>query len=445
MAELEQSQKKVLVLSHDIAGKHMAGPGMRYVSVANELSRLYNVTLGLLNGKPEHIKDINSSYSYAVQSYTDQSYEQLVDSADYIFAQHISPSMLQYIRSQKKRLIIDLYSPVPVEFMLYRYFSEVGYNKTEQQEMDNLIELYKQYAAYGDYFVCSNERQRDLWTGFFLAAGVINKRPEAFTDINKLIGLSPMGISSQEPSQSKDVMRSIVPGINQDDFILIWTGGLWDWFDSLRVVKAVEKLHRDNPRIKLVFMGVKHPNDKVPKMSEAKRTLDYIQAQELEGKCVFILDQWIPFNERMNYLLEADAAIYIHKSSLETHYSHRSRVLDHIYAELPTIANSGDYLGDELLKSRGFGVVVEEGNDQALVESIDKLARDEKLLDSIKNNIKSAKEEFFWESTTESLISYIQKHGPTSNLPTKIKQTETSGGASFFLRRVLRKVKKHVL
>ncbi|MEX0668706.1 MAG: glycosyltransferase family 4 protein [Candidatus Saccharimonadales bacterium] len=445
MTELKQLQKKVLVLSHDIAGKHMAGPGIRYVSIADELSKYFDVTLGLLDGEADQIRDISSSYSYKVQSYDDKDYKSLIDEADYIFAQHINPEMLSYIRAQNKRLIFDFYSPVPIEFMIYRYFSETGYGKTEQQELDNLIELYKQYVTYGDYFVCSNNYQRDLWTGFFLAAGILNKRPETFTDLDQLIGLSPMGIDDQEPTHNKNVLRNVIPGINQDDFILIWTGGLWDWFDPLTVVKAVEQLHQSNPKIKLVFMGVKHPNSKVPAMSEAKKTLDYIKSQGLESKCIFILDQWMPFDERINYLLEADAAIYMHKSSLETRYSHRSRVLDHIYAELPTIASGGDYLGDEVVGNRGLGVVVEEDNHQALTEAINRLVQDDELLKSIKSNIRSAKEEFFWENTTKDLVSYIQEHEPVNHLPTKIKQVKASGGVTFFLRRVIRKVKRRVL
>lgn len=438
------SGKKVLVVSHDVAGKNMAGPGIRYAAIVDELSQHFNVTLGLLNGTQEQRQYLTDTYDFQVETFTEDSYEKLLDSTEYIFGQWLSIDMLAYARSRRKRVIFDLYSPVPIEFLLFRHFSSTGFSKLEQQEVRDTVERYKQYATAGDYFVCSNERQRDMWTGFFLAANILQARPEVCTDIESLIGVAPMGIPDTPPEHTRTVLRGVINGLKKDDFILLWTGGLWEWFDPLTVVKAVEKLHQQDARVKLVFMGHVHPNKNVPEMSEAKKTLDYVKKRGLEGTCVFFVDKWIPYEERVNYLLEGDAAIYAHKQSLETRYSHRSRVLDHIYAGLPTIATSGDFLSDHVIPDKDLGVVV-ENTVSDVGNAIQKLTTSPDLQARIRDSIEKTRSEFTWKETTRNLVEFIQASQPRSPInPSVISDRDSHPKPRYYIRRVIRKLKRYV-
>lgn len=422
----------------------MAGPGIRYAAIARQLSRHFDTTLGLLNGTPAQQQELADAYGISVETFDETRYEDLLGRADYIFGQWLSDDMLGYARSRHKRVIFDLYSPVPIEFLLFRYFSSTGFSKLERQEVESTIERYKRYAAAGDYFVCSNERQRDMWTGFFLAAGALGAHPEAYTDIESLIGLAPIGIPDTPPEHTRSVLRSAVDGIDGDDFVLLWTGGLWEWFDPLTVVKAVEKAHRYNPKVKLVFMGHTHPNKNVPEMSEAKKTFDYAKRYGLEGTCVFFVEEWIPYEKRINYLLEGDAAIYAHKQSLETRYSHRSRVLDHIYTGLPTIATPGDFFGDQAIPEKNLGIVAENTVD-GISNAIRKLAEDTDVRTRIQNGIESARPEFRWEKTAGSLIKFIQANEPRSPIGVSaVPDTDTRAEPRYYARRIIRKLKRYV-
>lgn len=445
MVKKTDNTKKVLVLSHDTTGRSMAGPGIRYAAVAREFTKHFDVTLAILNGSSEDCENIKETYGISVEPYDEYDFHGLIDENDYIFAQQISPKLLRYSRAQKKRIIIDLYAPVPVEFLLFRYFSSTGFSSLEKKEYGSLIDTYREYVSAADYFVCSNNRQRDLWAGFFLANNILEDRQDIFTDIDRLIGLSPMGIDSDVPKQSQSVLRGIIDGIEQDDFILLWTGGIWDWFDALNVVKAVEHQHKKDPRIKLVFLGIRHPNKKIPNMKEAKRTISYVKEQGLEKKCVFFIDEWLPYEERVNYLLEADAAIYAHKPSLETRYSHRTRVLDHIYASLPTIATPGDFLGDEVIAPKKLGIIA-DNTVEGLAGAIEKLSNDQGLYEQIKKNINACRKEFFWENTLQPLTQYIKEHDPTSPIaPKNSFVASRNEGPLFHLHRAIRKVRRHVL
>ena len=43
------------------------------------------------------------------------------------------------------------------------------------------------------------------------------------------------------PSTGPDTLRGVVPGIGPDDDMLVWAGGVYDWFDPLTLVRAVAR------------------------------------------------------------------------------------------------------------------------------------------------------------------------------------------------------------
>jgi len=90
-------------------------------------------------------------------------------------------------------------------------------------------------------------------------------------------------------------------------------------------------------------------------------------------KNVFFND-WAPYDDRQNYLLEADVGVSLHFSHLETHFSFRTRLLDYFWAGLPIIVTRGDVLS-ELIEQHQLGWTVgyESVDDvtAAILESAD--------------------------------------------------------------------------
>ena len=155
----------------------------------------------------------------------------------------------------------------------------------------------------------------------------------------------------------------------------------------------------------------------------------------MKKKRVFFNDGWVKYPDRINYLLEADAAVNTHKSSIETEFSHRTRVLDHLLARLPTISTEGDYLSDVVIGPKGLGIDVPPNDEAALEEAIIKILEPEKSND-IKKAIAQERKSFDWENTMshfkQSLLGNIDKLpllNATSKLP-KISKT----------RRVVKKI-----
>ena len=228
--------------------------------------------------------------------------------------------------------------------------------------MAQLNSLTQEVAlATGDAFVCASEKQRDFWLGALASARRLDRASyERDPSLRTLIDVVPFGIDS-EPPEPGPALRGVVPGIGADDKILLWPGGIWNWFDPLTVIRAVHEISRRRDDVRLYFLGVKHPNPEIPDMAMAGEAVALAEELELRDRVVFFNFGWVPYAERGRYLLEADVAVSAHFDDIETRFAFRTRFLDCLWAGLPIVTTRGDTLG-ELIVASGGGSAVDVGD-----------------------------------------------------------------------------------
>lgn len=379
----------------------MAGPGIRYHYMAEELSKSFDVTVGFFD--KTYLPGNDFAVSYKTKHIDAYAFQLDFQGTDFIIALWLSDAMMDFCNRQNISMVFDIYAPVPVENLASSLYSGKSVSQEANFEHKQSLAMYRKFFENGDLFLFSNRRQLDYWTGFVFGADQVrlstyNKRP--FFD--RFI-YAPMGIdTTAKLSHTKQVMRDILPGVTKDSKILLWTGGIWGWYDGQILIRVMKRLEKSRPDIKLVFFGTKHPNPNVPEMKESFDTRKLADELGLVNKTVFFQDGWVDYPERVNYLLEADAAINTHKSSIETEFSHRTRVLDHIMAKLPTIGTQGDYLSDEVISRYELGLVVPAENEEALLQAITKVLRREDH-EMIKQNIANVRDSFGWDITLSPL------------------------------------------
>jgi len=403
---MKNKNKRILVISHDRVGKSMAGPGMRYHQIAIELSKKFAVSLATFN--PAYLDGLDE-VPYKFFDIHVQQYQKIFDKFDAIFALWLSPEMITYAKSKNIQLIFDMYAPGPVEEMVSKIFS--GHiDSNDEYNYTALIEYQKSFFHSADFIVCSNPIQKDFWTGFAFASGAVSPAQYASFPVYDRIAELPMGINLDDLKFKTNVnpLLKRIPKLKESDFVVVWTGGIWDWFDATTPLKAMKKLVDGGTNIvKLVFLGTRHPNSDVPEMKETKLAFKLAKDYGLIDKYVFFLDGWIPYEERVDYFSSADAALYAHKPSIEAQYSHRTRVLDHFLMNIPTIATRGDYLAS-IIESTNLGLIVEPTNVTELHDAILKLSLDKSLQKTIKNNIQAIKESYTWANTCKPLVDFLE-------------------------------------
>ncbi|HEY8992978.1 MAG TPA: glycosyltransferase family 4 protein [Candidatus Microsaccharimonas sp.] len=397
--------KKLLIISHDKIGSKMAGPGIRYHFMAEYLAKDFDVTIGFFD--PTYLPDKELAHSYKAISIDAYSFENDFEKYDYILALWLSDSMMNFCNVKSKVVIFDIYAPVPVENLAVKLFSHQLITKDADYDYAESLKMYRKFLENGDLFLYSNERQRDFWMGYIFGAlqvipSLYNKRPMYDRFIK-----APMGIDTDLKLEHRNnVLRGVIGSIGKDDTILLWTGGIWDWFDAVSLIEAMATLKKQGRTdVKLVFLGTQHPNENTPEMSELLKSRNKAISEGLLDNTVYFLEGWVDYTKRIDYLLEADVAIYTHKPSIETEFSHRTRVLDHILAGLPTIGTRGDYLGDVIEKDE-LGIMVDPFDSKALVKAITNLT-DKKNRALYMKNIEKHRNEYSWARTLEPLKSYL--------------------------------------
>jgi glycosyltransferase involved in cell wall biosynthesis len=163
------------------------------------------------------------------------------------------------------------------------------------------------------------------------------------------------------------VLKGVVPGIERDDKVVLWGGGIWNWFDPLTVIHAVHRLER--PDVKLYFLGTRHPNAAVPEMRMATQAADLARDLGLLERRVFFNSDWVPYADRGAYLLEADVGVSAHFDEVESRFAYRTRLLDYVWAGLPIVTTDGDSLAG-LVRERRLGRTVAPRDVAAWAEAL---------------------------------------------------------------------------
>lgn len=391
--------KKILIITGDPIGKKLAGPAIRALNFARELSAdQHSVRLMSLQSAELELPGID-----LVAVSTGSQMKAHENWADIIIVQGNALVLFPVLAKTKKYLVVDVYDPMHLEQL-----EQARGMRTSEWNASILgaNAILNHQLRIGDFFLAASDRQLHFWLGALASLGRINSRTYLQDlSLKALIDVVPFGMESSLPSQRKAVLRDVVPGIDQDSKLLIWAGGIYDWFDPETLVRAVDLVRHRRPQIKLFFMGTRHPHPGVPEMEIIARTRQLSEQLELTGTHVFFNDSWVDYEDRHNYLLEADAGVSTHFEHIETVFSFRTRILDYLWAGLPIVSTRGDTFA-ELVDRHELGATVAESDVVALAEAIEHVLFDTSAQTRMRENVAAIRSDFFWGSTTQALRDF---------------------------------------
>lgn len=402
-ARADKPARKLLFITLEPISQSMAGPAIRCVELARQLAGEFDVTVfSPARGKGEIVAP--TDMKIIAGGKTTQLYEQATQ-AKILFIQANVLKTYPALARLGKFIVVDLYDPYLFS-LLVQYQDEPVTASSSYRLMHQVLEKHMLAA---DFSLCASERQRDYWLGRFCALGRVDPQMYAFDpSLRKLIDVVPFGLSAHRPNTQGHRIKGVIKGIAETDRVLIWGGGIWDWFDPLTVIKAVAKLRERRADIKLFFMGTKSPNPQVPLMDMAKNAQKLAADLGLLDKHVFFSDRWIDYEERASYLLDADIAVSAHFDLIETRFSFRTRILDYLWAGLPILTTGGDQLA-EMIDACGAGFALPYGDEAAWAEAIERILSDSALAAKCRASCLKLSEQFVWNKVAEPLRRFCQK------------------------------------
>lgn len=390
---------RVLIASTDLVGSAMAGPAIRAWEMARVLTEAGH-DVELLAAR---LADPPAA-PFRVGTASDATVRRAESWADVLIAQGMVTSRYPALIRTRKRLVIDLYDPYPLEAL--EAFAANPMSDRLAQHWPGVASLIVQLRS-ADFFVCSNERQRDLWLGMMLAVGRINPETHAQDHLmRRLLETAPFGIPAESPKQaSEPVARGRLPSIDGDSRLALWAGGVYNWFDPLSLIRAWPRVLEEVPSARLLFMGLRHPNPTTPEMSVAREALREAGDLGLRDRGIVFNTGWVPYEQRQAYLCEADIGVSTHFEHLETRYSFRTRYLDYIWAGLPIVATDGDVMADWIRRT-GAGAVVPFTDPEAIARAVAGLLGSEDRRRAAATAVRQAQGDLRWERTLEPVLSY---------------------------------------
>ncbi|GAC1385309.1 MAG: hypothetical protein NVSMB42_04540 [Herpetosiphon sp.] len=411
---------KILIVADDVIGSVMAGPGLRFVTFADLLSHQATVTMAVPHEPTWHPK----TWTIVPYSRYGNEIQDLVEQNDVIICKGLSQFHFPALARSDRVMICDLYDPFMFE-NLAAHASDADGEATYMYQFN--LDLVLDQLRRGDYFICANERQRDLWLGMLTSLGRVNHATYAVDpSLRALIDVVPFGLPSKPPVHLRPVMKGVWSGVASTDRIILWGGGVWNWLDVSTPLRAMAILAKEHPDIKLCFMGKARPADSWYTSADAFDRLDRDVEQLASslgvlGNNVFFNDHWVPVDQRGAYLLEADAGIISHTLTLETHYSARTRALDYLWAGLPIVTTGGDTVA-QWVERFDLGMVVPPSDPQAYANAI--VAVLNRPRSTIQAHMEHLISELRWDHTVAPLLAFCAAPKPAADLVGELAQQQ---------------------
>ena len=397
-----RNQGHILIVSHDVVGRHMAGPGIRYYNLAKVLSQEFEVVLAV----PCEVTPALQGKTLQMIQYTRREWntvEQWLEPARVVIIPSVLAGEFPQIAEKNVPVVIDGYDPLLIEWLVLSQ-----HNPQEQEAHWGLYmyDLNRQYLL-GDFFVCASERQRDWWVGLLEANGRINPWTlREDSSLRRLLDVVPYGLQLAPLHHSRPVIRGVWPGIEEGDKIILWGGGLWPWLDPLTAVRAVIKLWERRQDIRLIFPGTGHPNPIMKGITTHVAAARQIAANAgLLDRAVFF-GEWAAYEDWPNILCESDVALMLHpQDTLETRLAFRSRVLDYIWAGLPIISTRGDATS-EIVAHYDVGTLVRHQDVDGVAEALARLLDTPR--ETYADRFAQARQDLNWEQAARPLVDFCR-------------------------------------
>jgi glycosyltransferase involved in cell wall biosynthesis len=389
---------RIAVATADPLTPRMAGPAIRAWQIAGALAQDHDVRLVTTSQCALTSPDVDVR---RLEGPADA--RELEAWCDVLFFQGNALQDVPFLQTTSKVVVVDLYDPFHLE-QLER--SRADGPDRRRRTLDNAIAQANQQCLRGDFLVCASEKQRDFWLGHLAALGRLN--PVSYDDdrtLRSLIDVVPFGIPAEPPQAGRPGAQGRRRRHRPDDKVVLWGGGIYNWFDPLTLIRAVDRLRGRRGRRAAVLPRHAAPAPGRAGDADGDRGARAVGRARADRHVVFFNEQWVPYDERGRYLLEADVGVSTHLDHVETAFSFRTRMLDYLWAGLPMVCTRGDVFA-RLVEEHGLGVTVADGDVDGLADALERLLSDEAFAAQCRANVSELAPSFHWSRVLAPLLAF---------------------------------------
>ncbi len=422
----------------------MASPGIRAYQLAGALSRALpeaEITLAVPGNRGEIAPPAPMVKLQPWSSNAEAAF--IAKSHDVTIARNFPPQFARLLG--QTRMALDAFTPLYVEWMELSKRDILP--KWRRTWMSSNRWYLNTQLTLADFIFCADERQRDMWIGMLMALALVP--PDVYArdpSLRRFIDIVPYGVPTKPLDPAGPVLRGVVPGIEPGDEILLWNGGITEWNDAATAIAAMDRLRLTRPKAKLVFMGINHPDYAFgPGAGVTKAAIEQARELGLEGRNVFFLEGWVPYERIDDYLAEADASLCLGYENLESRFAFRTRYVDLFRARVPLVCTRGDVLADRVADDP-LGITVPERDVDAVVAAIERVLDDRDFAAQARENLARIGQELSWDAAVQPLAEFCAG-GESYAMPAerRRRQAYTRGAMYFAMKKICQSPPLHGL
>jgi glycosyltransferase involved in cell wall biosynthesis len=418
----EGESKNILVITYGPVPtpefQKIEGGGMRCWGIATGLrDNGHNVTVSVFS---EFKQNLETHKGINLHNWSlNDDFKAFINSFDAVVVSYNMGDASMFVAdniTDEVTLVLDCYVPIYIEISARNSDDKAG----ELRGYLPAIESFNHVLRRGDFFLCANAPQKHMYMGILGSLGVIN--PYTYHDQRVLV--VPFGVDAQE---SRDITGKNPYKAKDDDFVLLWFGGLYPWFNFEPLIKAVTELSK-NPHFKFYLVGGKNPYNGHPDfVRQYDHVLEKFTELGLLDKSVYFVE-WIDFDDRMRWFAHANSVISINSPGEENVYSWRTRIMDYLGGELPMISNGGDPLSDEIIAA-GAGLQT-SGTSEDIVKIVTGLIQKPETTHTLRTELQALRKQYHWDRVTKSLSDAIVSDNshPYSDTLQFMREHKITGG-----------------
>lgn len=377
--------KKILIVTSNYCiGSNIDGIGLRLWELAQVLAKHFNVIV--LSNK---ISDF--SYSGITFKTFDENWKTEVSLADTVlFCDMPDTRIMLYAYEKGKQIICE--NSIPIEHLDYTNISSSDNPNKSYQE---ILTRFKLQVLISDYFIVRSKVERVSMITALQMMGRLNYyNYSKEKQLSDLITYIPIGFNKE----SDEYLKKVKP--IQDKIDYVWSGGIWNFYSTSPIVKAIKKLSKENIDIKMLFMYKPPQNQYIEEYENLQINIEKLNLKD----SITFLDGIFHY-ERDSYLIKSKAIVCLGRDTIENYTCNRLRLRDVFLYNKPIIVDSYGASAN-LVSQYNIGMTV--SNIGELVHALKKLKYDKDYYQMCVENIKKVRDKFIIDNNAFCLIKYIQ-------------------------------------
>lgn len=350
-----RERRRVLVLVPGALGERLSGPEIRAWEFAKALRHDHEVTVAAKDGCGER-------EGIPVVAFDRLGLLREGARHDAVLSAALPPYLLALKSRPGFLAITDQYDPHELEL------ATLAPGRQRERELRARAALQALQLRHADLVMCAAESQREelIRTAARLGPGAHAVDPVVV----------PFGIDDAPARSARRPLHERFSQLAEGDTIVLWWGSIWRWLDAETAVRAFASLHASRPDIKLVITAGRPPNKSAERFFDATEEARALAGElGVLGRTVLFFDDWIPYEQRHDYLHEADIGLTLHRHAEEARLAARARYMDYLSAELPCVLGRGDEAAEEF-GTAGFATLLDGPDPDRLAGVLLALADD---------------------------------------------------------------------